>query len=108
MKSQPDELTQAIAKTLKRLGAPKMIEKIICGRRLSLRARRTYVAAVPLYQLRPKWDNPVTVSILYADPVLGVLSETSIGNFTQDGAREFLKTFNNGRVSFVGRKWTSK
>lgn len=88
----------------------KWITKTICGRVLRLRAGKIYVACAPLaaFGVRAKWAPPITISIMYRDDLFGPLPEATVGNLTQEGAREFLRAFNNGRISFVGRKWTTK
>ncbi len=88
----------------------KWITKTICGRVLCLRAGKTYVACAPLaaFGVRQRYAPPITVSIMYRDACFGAMPEATVDNLTQEGAREFLRAFNNGRISFVGRKWTTK
>ncbi len=84
--------------------------KTICGHVLTLRTGESYLASVQLEVLGAFHYGPVTVSIQRLDERYGwqPIPSAYVSNLTKEEAIEFLSAFNNGRVSFRGRKWGSK
>lgn len=79
--------------------------KIICGRRVRLRLGETYLAATPIAGLRVGESG--TVNIYIRDSNLHYPIAT-VENLTRAGVTQFLRAFNNGKVSFAGRTWSKK
>lgn len=87
-----------------------LVTRVICGRRLKLRKGLEYIASAPLAAFGSSGrEKPVTISIwLQATwPHPNAVAILELGNFTRESAGEFLRAFNNRRVSFLGRKWNA-
>lgn len=109
---QADEIAAAMVKTVKRLHKHyALATHEICGRPVTLKVGVRYIATAPMSafssEARIKYAPPITVSIYEHDFVFGALPAFEVCNFNSEGAREFLRAFNNGKISFNGRVWRS-